>query len=927
MDYGFPNDFHKVYDLFLDLQSLFYTNNSSKKIFSSKLKAVQMKSESITSLKSEPLENLLDCITNNKFGHGFTQKLKEAFEDVKKFLLSEGQKKFNPFKFGDLKEDMELLILDKNVMNNFTLKKDEKKEVEKDGKKETKKTKLSQLISFPYGLDPLEATKYLLDLLLSYVKDHSFWDVDGQFNFTAFIKSYKWRSFKENSIILQYVNFNILDSESVIPFYIYLYNIISIDRFISRKSFKYTYNGVYKVGGSLIHIDMITERLSKHDRLLLCDFTNSCMKPEIFDISRKDILINYLRDVLEFDNDQNFITLPHSFLSQKICSIENPKDGIDILLELNIIPKGNWGLKYVPKSESFSCVLSLEELEHIDEEKRLKGELTDHLGNIYNGQYTKHEETSFRMGFGTMNYKNGDKYYGEWKNDKKHGFGFFYKGTSLYCGEFYEGKKYGKGIEFDENGLFFTGHYKDDKRNGKGSLYFQNGEIHGTWFDNDINNATFGRSDEDEKSKKKMFIEKWRIMYQNHHAFFDKKKKIFKKSSKYFSLLQNKKLYEGTMEEYNQIRKSVKNEFSSDLLDSFINKYKDSKYEILDKMKIDLNRYLIQFFTYFTWRYQVSKKSISPKLLKFEAKEDINSFLSFLSDKVRYIVEDSIHIDEIKEYFHHYIISSIYDTYFNLYKLNFKDKDMILENQGSLLKNLPSSKIGVDQTYDSSYSSAIEEISKISSYKSVIEKLECLEKMEVKYFNIIHQIQESFHKKIKDKVLGTDSLLPIQIYIYLKSLFSNKWSELQFLYDHYEIYSKKFLYKYNISEKVPKRLADMEISFKYLLIVDYHVFDKENILLPSSSIIKNLISLIGDYDKKSIEWILSFLSDLYNQVEWEDIEKKYNDKISQNVDFFVKFTQDLFINFDKKNFKLSFHVKLPPNIYSDISLKLIEIFH
>ena len=42
-------------------------------------------------------------------------------------------------------------------------------------------------------------------------------------------------------------------------------------------------------------------------------------------------------------------------------------------------------------------------------------------GNVYEGEYQDLEKS----GEGTMTYKNGDAYCGQWKNDKRHGYGVY----------------------------------------------------------------------------------------------------------------------------------------------------------------------------------------------------------------------------------------------------------------------------------------------------------------------------------------------------------------------------------------------------------------------------------------------------------------------------------------------------------------------
>ena len=64
--------------------------------------------------------------------------------------------------------------------------------------------------------------------------------------------------------------------------------------------------------------------------------------------------------------------------------------------------------------------------------------------------------------FGTITFDNGNKYVGEFKDDKKHG-----KGTYLFL----DGDKY-------------VGEFKDDKKTGKGTYTFASGKVKsGIWAD------------------------------------------------------------------------------------------------------------------------------------------------------------------------------------------------------------------------------------------------------------------------------------------------------------------------------------------------------------------------------------------------------------------------------------------------------------
>jgi len=68
----------------------------------------------------------------------------------------------------------------------------------------------------------------------------------------------------------------------------------------------------------------------------------------------------------------------------------------------------------------------------------------------------------WRHGKGTMNFNNGDKYVGQWRNDKFNGFGILEKA----------------------NGEKYEGNWKNNKMHGQGEYTFPNGKVkEGIWKD------------------------------------------------------------------------------------------------------------------------------------------------------------------------------------------------------------------------------------------------------------------------------------------------------------------------------------------------------------------------------------------------------------------------------------------------------------
>jgi hypothetical protein len=84
-------------------------------------------------------------------------------------------------------------------------------------------------------------------------------------------------------------------------------------------------------------------------------------------------------------------------------------------------------------------------------------------------------------GQGTYVYSDGDKYEGQWKDDKRHVKGTVtYRGqdgnvVEKYEGDWYEGKMHGFGRYVYADGGVYEGQWVDGKMCGKGTYVFPNG--------------------------------------------------------------------------------------------------------------------------------------------------------------------------------------------------------------------------------------------------------------------------------------------------------------------------------------------------------------------------------------------------------------------------------------------------------------------
>jgi hypothetical protein len=117
-----------------------------------------------------------------------------------------------------------------------------------------------------------------------------------------------------------------------------------------------------------------------------------------------------------------------------------------------------------------------------DDKRNGQGTYTYTNGNKYVGEYRDDK----RSGQGTETFaKSGSKYVGEYKDSKWHGQGTYtFTNGNKYVGEFRDGNFHGQGTFTFASGSKYVGEFRDDKRNGQGTYTFANGKIQKGMFEN-----------------------------------------------------------------------------------------------------------------------------------------------------------------------------------------------------------------------------------------------------------------------------------------------------------------------------------------------------------------------------------------------------------------------------------------------------------
>eukprot|EP00163_Fabomonas_tropica_P001403 TRINITY_DN11059_c0_g1_i2.p2 TRINITY_DN11059_c0_g1~~TRINITY_DN11059_c0_g1_i2.p2 ORF type:complete len:163 (-),score=56.78 TRINITY_DN11059_c0_g1_i2:228-716(-) len=95
------------------------------------------------------------------------------------------------------------------------------------------------------------------------------------------------------------------------------------------------------------------------------------------------------------------------------------------------------------------------------------------------GKYEGDWKDGRRHGRGVFYYLNGDVYDGEWQDDLKHGVGTytFANTGAVYQGEWILGKQQGNGTVSYTNNMKFSGEFAGGNPNGEGTYVWLNGNL------------------------------------------------------------------------------------------------------------------------------------------------------------------------------------------------------------------------------------------------------------------------------------------------------------------------------------------------------------------------------------------------------------------------------------------------------------------
>ena len=213
------------------------------------------------------------------------------------------------------------------------------------------------------------------------------------------------------------------------------------------------------------------------DLCIYCE--NEHKSHNIYDFKKILVLINKNKLIKKLEELKNIIDKYKELINIMKKILDKTTNMIDLYYKINKDYINNYDIK----KRNYHKLLNLFNLNHNNEI------LIDDLNTII-----KNDKFSdvFEFAYEKFYTENGEKYFGELKNNLKEGKGILYYSTKdekdikKYIGDFQNDKKDGKGINYWNNGNRYEGEYKNGKREGKGIFYYNNGDRYEGNFFNDM---------------------------------------------------------------------------------------------------------------------------------------------------------------------------------------------------------------------------------------------------------------------------------------------------------------------------------------------------------------------------------------------------------------------------------------------------------
>jgi hypothetical protein len=118
--------------------------------------------------------------------------------------------------------------------------------------------------------------------------------------------------------------------------------------------------------------------------------------------------------------------------------------------------------------------------EYQNDNRHGRGKCVFANGNIYDGEWLDDK----KHGHCVFTWPTGEKYDGEYQNDNRHGRGkYVFANGNIYDGQWVDDQKHGHGVFTWPTGAQYVGGYQNDNRHGRGNMVYTDGIYDGQWVD------------------------------------------------------------------------------------------------------------------------------------------------------------------------------------------------------------------------------------------------------------------------------------------------------------------------------------------------------------------------------------------------------------------------------------------------------------